>query len=109
MSVQADNTAYLCGSDGFIDIPVPWKPTHENSGFSIVRGTPPLMDGAGAAAPSLPPRERRAVSVDQNLYAIEADDFAATILDGQPARVTPEQSMGNMRVLDALRKQLGIR
>ncbi len=26
MNAQADNTAYLCGTDGFIEVPVPWKP-----------------------------------------------------------------------------------
>ena len=108
MSVQADNTAYLCGSEGFIEVPVPWKPTQGNSGFSIVRGIPPLMDRPAAAQPAAPPRERRDIPVDQHLYAIEADDFAATVLDGQPPRITPDQSLGNMRVLDALRKQLGI-
>ena len=26
MSVHADNTAYICGTEGFIEIPIPWKP-----------------------------------------------------------------------------------
>ena len=108
MSVHADNTAYLCGSEGYIEIPVPWKPTPQSSGFSIVRGTPPLMDRAAAPPPTTPPRQRHEVPVNQHLYAIEADDFAATILDRQPPRITPEESVGNMLVLDALRKQLGV-
>jgi predicted dehydrogenase len=108
MSVQADNTAYLCGSDGYIEIPVPWKPPKENAEFTIARSTPPRMDSAGAAVPTVPPREKRAVSAGVDLYAIEADDIAATILDGQVPRITRQDSIANMQVLDAMRRQLKI-
>ena len=108
MTVQADNTAYACGSEGFIEVAVPWKPGAANCGFAIVRGTPPRMDAVGPAAPSAPPREPRVVSAPADPFAIEADDFAATVLDGQPPRVTPADSLGNMRVLDTLRRQLGV-
>ncbi|MGH7192223.1 MAG: Gfo/Idh/MocA family protein, partial [Candidatus Saccharimonadales bacterium] len=51
-TVQADNTAYLCGSEGFIEIPVPWKPPKENATFTIARATPPRMDAVGMPAPT---------------------------------------------------------
>ena len=53
MTVQADNTAHVCGTEGYIEIPVPWKPAVEGSRFTIVRQTPPLMDGNPR-----PPRRR---------------------------------------------------
>lgn len=108
MTVQADNTAYLCGSDGYIEIPVPWKPPKENAEFTIARSTPPRMDSVGVAAPVVPPREKRAVTAGVDLYAVEADDIAATILDGQPPRITREDSVGNMIILDTMRRQLKI-
>ena len=36
ITVHADNTAYLHGSEGYIEIPVPWKPPVENATFHIV-------------------------------------------------------------------------
>jgi D-xylose 1-dehydrogenase (NADP+, D-xylono-1,5-lactone-forming) len=107
MIAQADNTAQLCGSEGFIEIPVPWKPLAKDSIFVIARGTPPRMDGP-AKAPTTPPRETRRISVDGELYGIEADDFAATVLDSEIPRVTRNDTMGNMRVLDEMRRQIGL-
>ena len=108
MSVQADNTAYLCGSEGYIEIPVPWKPPKENATFTIARATPPRMDAVGQPAPSAPPREQRVINAGYDLYALEADDVAATILDGHAPRITRDDSVGNMRVLDTMRRQMGM-
>ena len=108
MTLQADNTAYLCGSEGYIEIPVPWKPTKERSEVTIARATPPRMDAVGQSAPTAPPRERRTIPADMDLFGYEADDFAATVLDGAPARITAADSVGNMRVLDEMRRRLGI-
>lgn len=107
MRVQADNTAYVCGSDGYIEIPVPWKPPKDNATFTIARSTPPRMDAPGAAS-APPPPQHRTVSAGRDLYAVETDDFAATIFDGQPPRITRQDSIGNMEVLDEMRKQLGV-
>lgn len=107
MTLQADNTAYLCGSEGYIEIPVPWKPPLEKAGFTIARGTPPKMDAPGQPAPTAPPREWRATPSGA-LYALEADDFAATILDGQPPRLSRADSVGTMEILDLMRKRLGV-
>lgn len=108
MMVQADNTAYLCGSEGYIEVPVPWKPGAGTCGFAVVRGTPPRMDAGGRPPAAAPPREPHAVSAPADPFTVEADDFAATLLDGKPPRVTAADSLGNMCVLDALRRQLGV-
>lgn len=108
MSVQADNTAYVCGTEGFIEVPVPWKPAAENAAYSIVRGTPPKMDGP--VKPVLPPaRDTRHVTAAKGLYSLEADDFAAAALDGAAPRLGRRDSVGNMRLLDELRRQVGVR
>lgn len=108
MTVEADNTAYLCGTEGYIEIPVPWKPLREGAGFAIGRGTPPRMDAVGKPAPARPSKEWRATASGE-LYAIEADDFAAAVLDGQPPRVSRADSIGTMQLLDLMRQRLGMR
>ena len=109
MSVQADNTASICGTEGYIEIPVPWKPTKGKGGFVIARSTPPRQDQLGASsAPVPPPRQTFAVDADQDLYALEADDFAATVLDGKPPAITRADTLGNMSVLDEIRRQIGL-
>lgn len=107
MSLHADNTAYLCGTEGFIEIPVPWKPPRVGAQYCVVRGAPPLMDGP-AKTPDRPPRQRRSVDAGKELYALEADDFAVAALDGAPPRLDRADSVGNMRLLDELRRQVGL-
>ncbi len=46
--------------------------------------------------------------VEGELYGIEADAFAATVLDGVEPWVTPADTMGNMAVLDEVRRQVGV-
>jgi predicted dehydrogenase len=104
MAVQTDNSAYVCGTEGYVHIPVPWKPPAQGSQIHIVRQTPPLMEGN--ARPSAPPRETIEIPGGRNLYAHEIDDFAATVLDGKPSAVTSADTLGNMRVLDEIRRQL---
>ncbi|QDU59795.1 Glucose--fructose oxidoreductase precursor [Planctomycetes bacterium Pan216] len=107
MTVNADNTASICGSEGFLEIPIPWKPPALNAQFSLLRSTPPKMDG-----PALPRtrdvRRTWAVDAGTTLYGLEADDFAAAVLDGAPVAVASEESIENMRVLDELRRQVGL-
>jgi predicted dehydrogenase len=105
MCAHADNTAYLCGTEGFIEIPVPWKPM-PGSAFIVTRGNEPKMDGPKSQAP--PPKDIRKIESPANMYGIEADDFAAAALDGAVPRLTPEDSLGNMRVLDEMRSQIGL-
>ena len=107
MSAQADNAAHVCGTDGYLEVPVPWKPPVEGARFSVVRQTPPLMDGK--PRPTAPPRQTIEVpGGGRNLYAYEADDFAAAALDNAPPAVTATDTLGNMRVLDELRRQVGL-
>jgi predicted dehydrogenase len=106
MTLQADNAAYICGTDGYIEIPIPWKPPVEGSRFSVVRQTPPIMDGN--ARPLTPPRQTIDVPGGRNLYAYEIDDFAAAVAGDRPPAVSEADTLGNMRVLDELRRQAGL-
>src|SRR5690606_14184107 len=108
MSAQADNTAYILGTEGYIEIPVPWKPPVKAAQFTIARGTPPKMDSTtGATAPPGPP-PRQTISVDAptELYGMEADDFAAAVLDGKPLPVSRDDTLGNMLAIETLLTQI---
>jgi predicted dehydrogenase len=112
MRVQADNTAYLCGTDGYLAIPWPWKPPQKGASWSLQRSIPPRQDTepgqkTGVALP--PPAEDFIVDADVPLYALEADDFALAVLQGHKPAVSAQQSLGNMRALDEIRRQIGLR
>ena len=106
--VQADNAAYVCGTDGYLTVGWPWKPPPGAARFSIERATPPRQDNPEGSPPARPPRETVEVNSPEPLYALEADDFAACVLDGKPPTVTRADSLGNMRVLDEVRRQIGL-
>lgn len=105
MQVHADNAAYICGSAGYIIVPVPWKPPVEDATFTIACSTPPRMDQNAAAPPPGP--ETIAISADRPLYALEADDFAAAVRDGAAPAMSRDDSLSLMRVLDDMRRQVG--
>jgi predicted dehydrogenase len=105
MSAHADNTSSICGTEGYIEIPVPWKPPAAGSTFTIGRSTPAKMESPGTPLP--PPRVTRTVTVDGDLYGLEADAFAASVLDGAAVAVSEADTMGNQPVMDEMRRQLG--
>ena len=51
---------------------------------------------------------RQNIEFAARLYGIEADDFAACVAGQRNPRVTREDSVGNMRVLDQMRRTLGV-
>jgi D-xylose 1-dehydrogenase (NADP+, D-xylono-1,5-lactone-forming) len=112
MTLQADNITFLCGTEGYIEVPIPWKPPVDNATYVVCQSVPPRQDKPGGGPvppPGSGPRDVRKVPVHGTLYALEADDFAAAVLDGKPPRLTRQDSVGNMRVLDEMRRQLGVR
>jgi predicted dehydrogenase len=118
MRVQADNTAYLCGTDGYLAIPWPWKPQQIGATWSLQRSIPPRQDmkngqdaklgNTSKAAPVAPPTESFTADAPVPLYALEADDFALAVLAGAEPAMTAKQSLGNMRALDEIRRQIGL-
>ena len=62
------------------------------------------MDGPDKTA--RPPRETKSVDAGMDLYALEADAFAETVLDGKPPFVNEQDTVGNMAVLDEMRRRI---
>lgn len=94
MTLCADNTAYLLGTEGYIEVPMPWKPPVTDAMFTIVnrRGE----------------RHIERVNAGKHLYALEADDFAATVFDGAPPAFSEADSMGNQSCMDEMRRQMDV-
>lgn len=109
MTLHADNAAYICGDEGYITIPIPWKPPVKQATYTLNRGTPPKMDQAKGSTVAGPMHEQFFVDADKPLYALEADDFAAVVMDGNPPTITPQDTLANMLVLDKLRKMAGVK
>lgn len=107
MTAATDNTAFICGTEGFIEIPVPWKPAPGKGGFSIRRGTPPKME-LGGRPPTPPEPVRVPVPAERDIYAYEADDFSAAVLDGAATRVSEAATLSVQGQLDTLRRQVGV-
>jgi predicted dehydrogenase len=86
MTVLSDQTAHIAGTEGRIEIPRFWQ---AQEGFS-------LISPSGAV-------ERFEVKENRPLYAVEADAFAAVVAGG--ANWNPaENTLGNLKVLEELRK-----
>jgi predicted dehydrogenase len=107
--VQADNTSMICGDEGYLEIAWPWKPAIGKGGYVLARSEPPKQDQRNSVTPCAPPRQVVSIDADQELYALEADDFAATALDSAPPKITRADTIGNMRCLDEIRRQIGLR
>lgn len=107
MSAQADNSAHLLGDEGFIRIPVPWKPPMRNAEYIVGGGTPTRMDQPKSGQTVGPPEPQVFYShADQDLYANEADTFARCCREQAPLPVSADDSINNMRIVDQMRNQI---
>ena len=86
MTVLSDQTAHIAGTEGRIEIPRFWQ---AQEGFS-------LISPSGTV-------ERFEVKESRPLYAVEADAFAEVVA-GAPNWNPAENTIGNLRVLEELRK-----
>lgn len=105
MMTQMDNTAYVCGDEGYLAIAWPWKPAPPMTKIEIKQSLPPRQD-TSAAATTTGPRTIE-VANEKPLYAIEADSFAATVLDGAEPFVTEAESIGVMRTVEEIKAMTG--
>jgi xylose dehydrogenase (NAD/NADP) len=102
MAAQADNTATISGTDGYLEIPVPWKPPSPVSTYVIHRQTPPKMDGpaaGGTGGQGAPGRDVVSVTETRHLYGIEADAFADSVLDGVASWISRADTIGTLKII----------
>ncbi len=105
MTVQLDNTAHLGGTDGHLQIPVPWKPPQHGATYVLAGQTPPKQDlAAGKSAPPTP----QTVTVDAPapIYGLEADRFADAVAGRRDLPMTPRESQDLAALIDQLKGQV---
>jgi predicted dehydrogenase len=107
MTVQSDNTAMLSGTDGWIEVPIPWKPPARGASFILKGQRPPKMDHSGTN-PEPPGPQMLSIDSPAELYAIQADAFVAVVQDNAQPFMPPKQSIAQAQLLQAMRKRLGL-
>ena len=88
---ESDQRVHIYGTEGRISIGIPFNipPDRETSIFITQGGDPPV-------APAT--EELRFPAADP--YAVQADAFAAAILDGTPVPTPPTDAIANLRVIE---------
>lgn len=105
MMTQTDNTAYVCGDEGYVKIPVPWKPIPGKAEVIVAQSIPPRQDNP-AVTPCVPEPISYRLEDKRPLYGIEADTFADCVLDSAKAFVSKSDTLGNMACLELIRSQI---
>lgn len=90
MTVEADRSTFIGGSHGHIAMPFPW---HSDGTIFLTQGGK---------------EQRLQVEPEKTIFAVEADQFAAAARGETAPWIAKDDTLGNMRVLDDLRRQIGI-
>jgi D-xylose 1-dehydrogenase (NADP+, D-xylono-1,5-lactone-forming) len=105
MMVQTDNSALICGDEGYLVAGWPWKPQPPRTTMHIRRSIPPRQDNP-SAIPQPPPTQEIVVENEVPLYALEADAFADCVLDGSVPFVSEQESIDNAGTIERIRSQI---
>ncbi len=99
VSLRMTNTLEVYGSEGHLVVPCPWTPGREGGASTI------LLHRKGEDEP-----EAIRIETDDWLYGLEADTVAANLERRQaaPPAMTWDDTLGNMRTLDAWREAIGL-
>jgi predicted dehydrogenase len=90
---ETDQRVHIYGTEGHISVGIPFnippdRPTHV---FVTQGGDPPVA-----------PNVERLTFETADPYGVEADAFAAAVLDGTPLPIAPEDAVANLRVVEAI-------
>lgn len=107
MMLQADNSAHICGDEGYLVAAWPWKPAPPSTSF-VIRGAIPPRQDATAGPPVAP--EPRVIEVNnvRPLYALEADAFSDFVLNDAEPFTTEVESLGVVGVLEEIERQIRV-
>jgi predicted dehydrogenase len=90
---EPDQRVHIYGTDGRISIEIPFNipPDRPTRVFVTAGGDPPVRP------------ETEVLTFDPaNEYTIQAERFAAAVLDGNPVPIPPSDAIGNLRVIEEL-------
>jgi predicted dehydrogenase len=90
---ETDQRVHIYGTEGRVSIGIPFNipPDRPTQVFVTAGGDPPV-------APATEVLE----FATKDPYTAEAEAFAATVLDGRPLAVPPEDAVANLRVIEAI-------
>ncbi len=97
VAVAQESVVRIDGTEGSILLPTPWVPSRDGGTSRII-------------VTRKDEKEPREVLVEspQQIYGLEADTVAEHLARRESPAMTGADSLGNMRVLDAWRKQIGL-
>jgi predicted dehydrogenase len=111
LACQIPAEAVVYGSRGRITVPNPWLPS--SPARTAVKPLPPHTRWPPAKllrwAHDRDAPEEIVVEADRDLYSYEADAVDRSIARRQAPEMSWEDSMGNMRLLDRWREEIGLR
>lgn len=90
---EDDQRVHVYGTDGRISIDIP---------FNIPPDRPTHVTVASGGDPPVNPATERLTFETADPYTVETEQFAAAVLDGQPAPVPPTDAIANLRVIERL-------
>lgn len=91
--VEPDQRVHIYGTEGRVSIGIPFNipPDRPTEVFVTAGGDPPVAPATEILR--FPPADP---------YAVEAERFAAAVLDGTPTPVPPEDAVANLRVIERI-------
>jgi predicted dehydrogenase len=90
---ETDQRVHIYGTTGRISIEIPFNipPDRATRAFIIAGGDPPVAPATETLTfPTADP------------YTVEAERFAAAVLDGTPVPTPPDDAVANLRVIERL-------
>jgi predicted dehydrogenase len=90
---EPDQQVHLYGTEGRISIPIP---------FNIPPDRPTQVHLTAGGDPPVAPATETLTFEPADPYAVEADRFAASILDGEAVPTPAEDAVANLRVIERL-------
>jgi predicted dehydrogenase len=91
--VEPDQRVHIYGTKGLVSIEIP---------FNIPPDRPTRITVTAGGDPPVAPASETITFDTADPYTVEAERFAAAILDGLPAPTPPEDAVANMRVIDRI-------
>lgn len=105
MMLQTDNSAFVCGEEGFLRVPIPWKPPQGKGEVIQAFSTPPKQDSPGQKPVTPEPIVHR-IADARPLYGIEADAFADAVLDHATPFISIEESLAIARTIERVQRAI---
>jgi predicted dehydrogenase len=90
---ERDQRVHVYGTDGLIRIPIP---------FNIPPDRPARIELIQGGDPPVAPHIETLTFEPADMYTIQAERFAAAILDGAPLPTPPEDAVANLRVIERI-------